>query len=272
MAQEIQCVDMNDIQYNTLSMDDIGVFEDEDYDLANPKDFKKYIDDVEKVVRSSREYNKFIMYLRNYMDMNKCAFFQNVNNIDTTKIKIELHHHPFTLFDIANIIYEKRRRCDESLEVEMVAKESMYIHYFLYIGLVPLAQTTHELVHQQLLFIPLNIVLGNYQKFYNLYEPYISEEIKEKLTVYEEMTKAYNENRNLEILKTVPIYLQFPHGQELTYSLPRLKDLLETVGDKLLALEDTRPKGIIIDPFVYDNNPPELIRPFEIIPEPIKNP
>lgn len=274
MQELVPQQDINGYKCSTMVMDEIPEFTREDYDLMNPKQSKKYFMDIEKSVRISREYNRLIMYLRNYMDMNKCVFFKNVTNIDTTKIKIHLHHHPLTLYDITTIVFDKRNRNNESLEVEMVAKEVMYIHYFLYVGLVPLAETVHELVHKQLLFIPLNIVLGNYQEFLNLYEPYISEDIRQKMAMYEEMTKAYNSTKNLQILQTTPIYLEFQHGDNLSeYSLPKLKDLLYLVNDKLSELKDHKPKGIIVSPFKYDNNiESEMIEPYTIITDDLKSP
>ena len=80
------------IQTEIISMENIPEYDIQDYDIFNEKSFNKYIADIEKIVRSSFEYEEFISYLRNYMDMNKCSFFENVNNIDTTKIKIS---HPY---------------------------------------------------------------------------------------------------------------------------------------------------------------------------------
>ena len=60
-----------------------------DYDLNDEKEMVRYLRDIEKVVRTSFEYRQMINYLREYLDMNKCSFYQAVSNIDTTKIRIE---------------------------------------------------------------------------------------------------------------------------------------------------------------------------------------
>ena len=44
------------------------------------------------MVRGSFEYRRFISYLRDYMDMNKCAFFANTTIDNDSKVKIEIHH------------------------------------------------------------------------------------------------------------------------------------------------------------------------------------
>ena len=120
-----------------IVMDDIPDYDTQDYDLFNEKDFKKYIDDIERMVRSSREYREAVQYMRKFINMNTSLFFQNVNNIETAKIKIELHHYPFTLYDIVLTVFNKRSRLQEPLDIELVAKEVTYLHYFLVIGLVP---------------------------------------------------------------------------------------------------------------------------------------
>lgn len=256
---------------NIIIMDDIPEYNTIDYDLYNEKEFDKYIYDIEKTARSSMEYQVFVQYLREYMDMNKCAFFKNINNIHTTKIKIHLHHYPFTLYDIALTVYAKRCKYKESLEVELVAKEVMYIHYFLYIGLVPLAETAHQLVHNQLLFIPLDIVLGKYKDFIEMYEQFIPEEAMERYHTYQDLTENYNEAINLQILKTTPIYLRLPGDYNIEENgLVPMKQLLDLVKEKLDSSKKI-PDNIIIDTSYYDNNIKEdseprkkLIKPYII--------
>lgn len=242
---------------NIIIMDEIPDYDKEDYDLFNPKEFKKYIADIEKSTRASMEYKEFIQYLRNYMDMNKCAFFNKITNANTAKIKIHLHHHPFTLYDIAMTVYNKRCEYGESLEVEMVAKEVTYIHYFLYVGLVPLAETVHEAVHQQVLFVPLSIVLGKYNEFIDMYNKWIPDDAKDRFSVYQELTKNYNETANTSILQAHPIYLKLPgsHDGDLgAYGLPQLNSMLDSIKDKLQQLKNPDSvKGIIVDT-TYDSN------------------
>lgn len=275
MANElIEVKDDFGIRSNIVKIDDVPFLECDEYDLFDEKDFKKYINDVEDSVRKSMEYNEFIMYLRNYMDMNKCALFGNVSNIETTRIKIELHHHPFTLHDITMTIYNKRMYYGESLERELVAKEAMYIHYFLYVGLVPLAQTVHEMVHNQILFIPLNIVLGKYKEFMNQYRQFIPEEVMEKYNMYESLTQTYDSQMNRKILEVAPVYLKIDGNDIGTYKLPKLQEVLQLMGDKLEEIEDRNPKGVLVDPYYMEPGESEstkirdengMIKPFIIL-------
>lgn len=167
---------------------DIPSMDIEDYDLMDAKDKEKYISDLERHIRSSYEYRAMVQYLREYMDMNSCAFLPNVTNETNRRIRIELHHSPFTLRDICVTILNKRMKNNEMLTIESVAYEVMYIHYSLMIGLIPLSETVHELVHTQYLFVPTDKVYGYYKQFVNTYYNYIDPEILDKLDELEKLT------------------------------------------------------------------------------------
>lgn len=252
-----------------MIMDNIPPYDTEDYDLFNEKDFKKYIDDIERMVRSSREYREAVQYMRKFINMNTSLFFQNINNIETAKIKIELHHHPFTLYDIVITVFNKRSRLQESLDIELVAKEVAYLHYFLVIGLVPLSRTEHKLVHNQALFIPLElngkaIVLGDYNKFVEMYERDIPEDTMIRFNTYKELTKNYNQAINTEILKISPTYLQLPGSDNQSlgaYKISDLQQVLQITQNKVKAITQKHSHIQNIEDNKYDNN---IIKPFTI--------
>ena len=130
----------------------------EDYDIFDDKDFKRYVQDVEKMVRNSREYKRLIKYLRENMGMDRDIFYENVSNADRSKMKIEIHHTPFDLYTIVQVVIQKRLFYNENMDIEMVSKEVMELHYKLMIGLVPLSTTAHELVHNKYLFVPTDTI------------------------------------------------------------------------------------------------------------------
>ena len=252
-----------------MVMENIPSYDTEDYDLFNEKDFKKYIDDIERMIRSSREYREAIQYMRKFINMNTSLFFQNINNIETTKIKIELHHHPFTLYDIVLTVFNKRSRLQEPLDIELVAKEVAYLHYFLIIGLVPLSRTEHKLVHNQALFIPLKlndkpIVLGDYNKFIEMYERDIPEDAMVRFNTYKDLTKNYNQVINTEILKISPTYLQLPGSDNKSlgaYKISDLQNLLQITQNKVKSITQKHSHIQSIEDNKYDNN---IIKPFVI--------
>jgi len=170
-------------------------FEFEDYDLMDDKDREKYIVDLERHVRSSFEYRQMVQYLREYMNMNSCAFIPNISNETSRRVRIEIHHSPFTLRDICCVILNKRMKNGEMLTIESVGYEVMFVHYSLMVGLIPLSETVHELVHTQYLFVPTNKVYGYYKAFVQTYYNYIDPELLNKLDELEKLTIAgtYND-------------------------------------------------------------------------------
>ena len=250
---------------NILNIEDI-VYDIEDYDLFNEKDFKKYINDIEKIVRQSREYKTFIQYLRNFMNMNHSLFMPNVSNIDTTKIKIELHHTPFTLYDIVMTIFNKRKDNDEPLSCFLVAKEVCYIHYFLYVGLIPLSKTEHKLVHNQSLFVPIDKVLGRYDRFIEMYDKYIPEDAMARYNTYKEMTNNYNFYQNTQILNLNPTYIQHNRNNYLgSYNSAELQNIFN-ISQNILDTKKNKQKSIIDSR--YDSiTKQELIKPVVYVSE-----
>ena len=117
---EISLYNPNEIYTNSLDVikiDDLPPYEIQDYDVFNEKDFKKYVNDVKKTVRNSLEYRQYIQYLRNYMNLNEDSFFENINNMDNSKVKIEIHHTPYSLEDIVLTVFNKRVFYNEDLDV-----------------------------------------------------------------------------------------------------------------------------------------------------------
>ncbi len=231
-----------------IVIDNIPSYNIIDYDTDDDKDFIKFINDVEKDVRTSLEYREFVNYLRDYMDMNKCSFLENVSNKDSFKIKIHIHHHPLTLYEIAFIIFRKRQYYGESLELEEVSKEVMYVHYFLMVGLIPLSETVHELVHDQLIYIPLDKVMGDWQEFMDVYDKFIPEETREKIDRYQKEECSLLEEKNRDLLKMQPMYIQMEDDDKMlsdgSYNLSTMNNIMTSMNNRLLEIKQQHQKQI----------------------------
>ena len=212
---------------------DIPVMDIEDYDLFDDKEREKYINDLERHVRSSYEYRNMVQYLREYMNMNSCAFIPNITNEVNRKIKIELHHSPFTLSDICVTILNKRIKNNEMLTIESVAYEVMFVHYSLMVGLIPLSETAHQLVHSQYIFIPTDKVYGYYKNFVKTYNDYIDPELLDKLDELERLTIAgtYNDSYK-EVLEKKYITIDMEGNNQFD----KLHELQESLKEKLSEL------------------------------------
>lgn len=165
--------------------------------LKTSKERDRCIKRIEKIVRSSQEYRDYIQYLKNYVDMNACAFFSNVSNngAENKKIKIEIHHEPFTLRDYTEVVLDKFIMEGLPINEMLIADEVMYIHYQNMVGLIPLSRTIHDMVHKtNKVKIPLYMVYGKYDEFLSEYSKYINDDIKEKLERKINETKAINED------------------------------------------------------------------------------
>lgn len=252
-----------------LIINDLEPCTKESYDLYNEKDFRKYINDIERIVRQSREYKVYIQYIRTYMDMNVSLFSPNVTNAETTKIKIEIHHTPFTLFDIVMTVFNKRSRMGESLNCFLVAKEVAYLHYFLYVGLIPLSKTEHKLVHNQSLFVPLNKVLGRYDQFIQMYHDDIPVDAMDRYNTYLSMTEHYNYKENTKILAIEPTYIKYNNNNYLgSYNNSQLLEAMNNTNNMMLSMNDKSKKAIDMNNNKYDNNAPKkLIKPITIDPK-----
>ena len=225
-----------------IDMNNIPDCDIEEFDLSDEKDILKYFTTIEKSVRGSFEYKQYIKFLRENINMNKCSFFENVNNIDTFKVQIHIHHHPFDLFSITKIVFQRRVDMGLSLEVEEVAKEVMWLHYNLAIGLIPVCETVHELIHNYYLFVPIDKVLGQVDLFKEAYAKYIPQEQIDMLNTIAEYTKVYNIEANLNPLRRK--YLYMTSTNEGAYNFPRYEDVIATMKRQIESIKNNNGKPL----------------------------
>jgi hypothetical protein len=176
------------------------------YVIMNDKDKINLIKTVERIVRRSLEYKQYIKFLKDEIDMTSCSFFSNISNKNNTSIGIEIHHEPFTLFDITQIIVEKFIDQDMEINPLLISDEVMKLHYRDMVGLIPLSTTVHQLVHDSKLFIPLQNVYGDYVKFLKEYAEYIPSEINNMLEIKLKLSKDIN-SADTSILEKKYVYL-----------------------------------------------------------------
>ena len=233
----------------TLQIVELPPYELQDYDFTSAKDVQKYLKDVDTMVRTSYEYRRFIAFLRNHYLMCKSGFNTNITNVDSTRIKIEIHHTPFTLYDITGTVYEKRQFYHQDLSVEMTAKEVMELHYKQMVGLYPLSETEHELVHNGYLFIPIDHIWGDYKTFVNLYKQFIDPSMIETLESVEEYSKVYDAEKQKALMTQSNLYID-PAG---AYSLPVFSKLKDALYKRL---DNVKENYYILPEFKgTDNNP-----------------
>lgn len=159
--------------------------------FRSSKDRAKYIKKLEKDIRRSLEYKVYVNYFKHILGMNGCAVFPNIvsgREANGKKYTVEAHHEPFTLFDIVNAVMT-RQECELGEIKEFpIIDEVLRLHYDGMVGLISLSKTVHELVGDGLVFIPLQWIYHDYNKFFEMYEDYIDENTKEKVMMKAEMS------------------------------------------------------------------------------------
>lgn len=157
--------------------------------LNTGKDRKRLIKRVERIVRSSMEYGDEMQYLKKYANFDKCAFFNNLGG------KIEIHHEPFTLYEIVDVVISKFIKEGQELNDLLIADEVLELHYANMVGLVPLCITIHQMRHNQeedKIRIPLQCIYGEYEKFLEKYDEYIEDD-----DLYNKLMAAYEMSEKL---------------------------------------------------------------------------
>lgn len=145
---------------------------------------EKTIGYIEKEIRSSFEYKKYINYLKSELDLTKCSLLPGIDCKEGAA-SLEFHHYPMNLYEITETIARQRVLTlgeDEKVSCFEVAEQVMEEHFRGNIGVVPLTKTLHDMAHNRTIIVPITKVEGNYKKFMKKYSSYIATDIKDRVT------------------------------------------------------------------------------------------
>lgn len=162
-----------------------------EYNLLSSKSRFKFITMIKSQVRTSPEYREYIDFLKKHRGMFRSHVLPQASIEVGKRYSIEIHHEPFTLFEIIDIVLTKREALGESINPLQIMEEVMLLHYEDKIGLIPLDITTHELCEKGNIFIPLQDIYGRYDKFYDEYSALceIPDKIEKKLEIKVELSE-----------------------------------------------------------------------------------
>jgi len=148
-------------------------------DIYDESLYKKFIKNIERLVRTSREYRAYIAALRStYSVLNHDNILINITDNDA---ELEFHHYPLSLYDLIDVMVMHKIVNKKKITTFSIAEELMNLHFNNIIGLVPLSKTTHELAHNGAIFISTKQVFGDYKEFINKYSDGVSVELKDKI-------------------------------------------------------------------------------------------
>jgi hypothetical protein len=181
-----------------MSVNDFDITENH---LQTPEDLdEKTIMYIEKEIRNSHEYRSYIQYMKEELDLTKCALLPNIDT-KITPVSLEFHHFPFTLFDITGIVGKSMLNNlseNESVSCFDISEKVMLEHFKNNVGLVPLTKTLHEMAHNGAIAIPFDKINGNYNKFIEEYNQNIEPDFVDRIKSLErynssEEAKKFND-------------------------------------------------------------------------------
>lgn len=159
----------------------IPYFKDENY-MSNLDSYQKFIKAVERLVRQSDRYSKYIFYLKKEVKLDHCQVLKDINDEDAS---IEMHHGPiFTLYDYCAIMVEYFLMKGDKISTFRVADEVLKEHEENNIQVVMVSTTVHEQIHNRNIFINPSQAFGNLNNFIKKYAEAINHDLRDKFNRY----------------------------------------------------------------------------------------
>jgi hypothetical protein len=127
-----------------------------------------HIEYIERIVRSSDYYKIWREYIKKTENATEDAI-EKIDTKDYKKISLNIHHYPYSLYDIVlnigiSLIEEKG-----TTDVFEISKVVLQEHLLGNIAYVPLLVSDHQKYHSNLLCIEEEMVKGDYKTFEQKY-------------------------------------------------------------------------------------------------------
>lgn len=161
---------------------------------VNEKQQEKFIKGVERYIRTSLEYRNYIKYLKQEVLLTQCSILNKLPEELSRSLTIEMHHWPFTLYDLVEIVLNKHLKLNNVFTRLSIANEVMDLHYTNSVGLIPLTKTMHQLAHTNNNVVHRKNVFGNYQNFIDFYEIYLDQGQRQKIENFEKLSETLTIN------------------------------------------------------------------------------
>jgi len=226
-------VDETDGNVNISTNDDVFGISFYTTTFYEEKDKIKFIKKVERLVRSSDEYRTFVRYLKDDLNFNHCSM---LNTLNSDEVSVEMHHHPFTLYDITETVINEHVIKNQKFNSFSISNYVMELHYKNFVGLVPLSKTMHELIHydRSSYKIPRELVVGNFDLYYQKNVQFMEEEPKIKynnwLMSIQDMTEHDTKKDQMKLFDETKRQVQINNTS--IYQINSSENLLEE-GDKV---------------------------------------
>ena len=158
--------------------------------FSNIDNFVTFIKAIEKQVRTSVFYTKYIAHLKIDIGLTRC---QVLSNIDDESAEVQMHHGPIlTLFDYACIVTDYCLAENKKINTFIISNILIQEHYNDNIQIVMLSKTVHEQTHNDNVFINLKQAFGDLPEFIKKYRKGIHPDQVYKINKYIELSKKYD--------------------------------------------------------------------------------
>jgi hypothetical protein len=130
-------------------------------EFLSAESLNRFIRNCESHIRTSLEYKRWVG--TTYGNHKVCA----ICNITPAEATIEIHHHPFTLYDLVELAVYKCKR-HNTLTISTLV---LHWHFRNWVGWVPLCKTHHESTHSYRTQIHHTQIRGDWQTLINKCSP-----------------------------------------------------------------------------------------------------
>ena len=147
------------------------------YSISNEFELLDSIDAIERCIRSSIEYRGWTFWQKIHNKQSTCIAL-NIDAFDYDNITLEMHHYPFSLFDVCWTIGLKMlsELSEDAIYTTFdIASKVITEHFKDIIGLVPMTKTYHQMYHEGLYTIDSSKIHGDYKLFIEKYKNFIPE-------------------------------------------------------------------------------------------------
>lgn len=171
---------------------------------------EKRIKTIERLIRASYEYRSFIQYIKTELKITRDMI---IPGLDSSKyhIGIEIHHYPFTLYEITEILgkylISNNKNADRGISNFDIAELVLKEHYLGNIGLLPLSESVHIAYHNGRILIPWDCVYSknNVDNFVIKYRKYITDQQYDNYISCKTIDPEKAKENNKELLKKITV-------------------------------------------------------------------
>ena len=141
------------------------------YKISNELELEDMIEDIMRVIRTSREYRGIVFWYRAKHNLSIDAI-ESLDAYNFNKLTIDIHHWPIPLYDICYLVGMKMLKDNPKKEFLSfdIASKVIDEHFNDRIGVVPLLRSDHEKYHENLLELKKEMIHGKYLEFIQDYK------------------------------------------------------------------------------------------------------